>query len=34
MKPDFQAMEQAELRAYVIGHPEDIEAFEVLADRA
>ena len=34
MKPDFQAMSQAELRSYVIAHPEDIEAFETLADRA
>jgi hypothetical protein len=34
MKPDFQAMSQAELRAYVIAHPDDLEAFETLADRA
>jgi hypothetical protein len=34
MKPDFQAMSQAELRAYVIAHPQDVEAFETLADRA
>jgi hypothetical protein len=34
MKPDFQAMSQAELRSYVIAHPEDVEAFEILADRA
>jgi hypothetical protein len=34
MKPDFQAMSQAELRSYVIAHPEDLEAFETLADRA
>ena len=34
MKPDFQAMSQAELRSYVIAHPEDVEAFETLADRA
>jgi hypothetical protein len=34
MKPDFQAMSQAELRSYVIAHPDDVEAFEILADRA
>jgi hypothetical protein len=34
MKPDFQAMSQAELRSYVIAHPDDLEAFEALADRA
>jgi hypothetical protein len=34
MKPDFQAMSQAELRAYVIAHPQNVEAFETLADRA
>ena len=34
MKPDFQAMSQAELRSYVIAHPDDVEAFETLADRA
>jgi hypothetical protein len=34
MKPNFQAMSQAELRSYVIAHPDDVEAFEALADRA
>jgi hypothetical protein len=34
MKPDFQAMSQAELRSYVIAHPDDLAAFETLADRA
>jgi hypothetical protein len=34
MKPDFLVMTKAELRAYVIAHPDDLEAFEVLADRA
>jgi hypothetical protein len=34
MKPDFQAMSQAELRSYVIAHPDDLQAFETLADRA
>jgi hypothetical protein len=34
MKPNFQAMSQAELRSYVIAHPDDVDAFETLADRA
>jgi hypothetical protein len=34
MKLDFHAMSQSELRSYVIAHPDDLEAFEVLADRA
>jgi hypothetical protein len=34
MKPDFQAMSQSELRSYIIAHPDDVEAFETLADRA
>jgi hypothetical protein len=34
MKPDFKAMSQAELRSYVITNPDDLEAFETLADRA
>jgi hypothetical protein len=34
MKPDFQAMSQAELRSHIITHPNDVEAFEALADRA
>jgi hypothetical protein len=34
MKPDFQAMSQSDLRSYVIAHPDDVEAFETLADRA
>jgi hypothetical protein len=33
MKPDFNVMSKAELRAYVLEHREDIEAFEALADR-
>jgi hypothetical protein len=33
-KPDFSAMEMAELRAYVLSHVEDDEAFYALADRA
>ena len=34
MKPNFEAMSKSELRAYVIAHPDDLQAFEVLADRA
>jgi hypothetical protein len=33
-KPNFSAMEMAELRAYVLSHVEDNEAFYALADRA
>ncbi|BAU09541.1 hypothetical protein LEP3755_00120 [Leptolyngbya sp. NIES-3755] len=33
MKPDYLAMTRAELRAYVLSHHEDTEAFHVLADR-
>jgi hypothetical protein len=33
MKPDFNVMSKAELRAYVLEHREDTEAFEALADR-
>jgi hypothetical protein len=33
MKPDFDVMTKAELRAYVLEHREDTEAFEALADR-
>lgn len=32
-KLNFQTMDQAELRAYVLSHREDNEAFYVLADR-
>ncbi len=31
-KPNFQTMSQAELRAYVLSHREDNEAFYALAD--
>jgi hypothetical protein len=34
MKSAYQAMSQSELRSYIITHPEDVEAFETLADRA
>jgi hypothetical protein len=33
MKPDFNVMTKSELRAYVLEHREDTEAFEALADR-
>jgi hypothetical protein len=33
MKPNFEAMSKAELRAYVIAHQDDREAFYALADR-
>ncbi|AVH68071.1 hypothetical protein CDG77_23130 [Nostoc sp. 'Peltigera membranacea cyanobiont' 213] len=32
-KPNFDAMSEAELRAYVIAHQDDQEAFYALADR-
>ena len=33
MKTDFNTMTKAELRAYVLAHREDREAFQALADR-
>lgn len=33
MKPDFDFMSKAELRAYVLSHRNDDEAFYKLADR-
>ena len=33
MKPDFAAMSQPKLRAYVLEHREDTEAFQALADK-
>lgn len=33
MKPDFDAMSKQELRAYVLAHKNDKEAFYTLADR-
>ncbi|EAZ89658.1 hypothetical protein CY0110_11107 [Crocosphaera chwakensis CCY0110] len=30
MKPNYEAMNKAELRAYVLGHREDIEAIRLL----
>ncbi len=32
-KPDFKIMPKAELRAYVLQHPDDNEAFYELSDR-
>ncbi|WP_422661889.1 DUF6887 family protein [Pannus brasiliensis] len=33
MKPDFATMTKAQLRAYLLEHREDTEAFHALADR-
>lgn len=33
MKPDFDAMTKPELRAYVVAHPKDQEAFQAFVDR-
>ncbi|CAN1209406.1 DUF6887 domain-containing protein [Tumidithrix helvetica PCC 7403] len=33
MKPDFNNMTKAELRAYVIAHPGDKVAFRIFVDR-
>ena len=33
MKLDFQRMSKAELKAYVLAHKQDTEAFYALADR-
>jgi hypothetical protein len=33
MKPDFDKMSKAELRAYIVGHPNEKEAFEKFVDR-
>ena len=33
MKPDFEKMPRAELRAYVLAHREDIEALRILMSR-
>lgn len=33
MKPDFDSMSKAELRAYVLSHRNDDEAFYTLVDR-
>jgi dephospho-CoA kinase len=33
MKPDFKTMTKKELRAYVIAHPHDKEAFQQFVDR-
>jgi hypothetical protein len=32
-QPNFQAMNQADLRAYVLAHRDDLDAFHALADR-
>ncbi|WP_449420419.1 DUF6887 family protein [Phormidium nigroviride] len=33
MKPDFETMSKAELRAYYLAHRDDNEAFYTLVDR-
>jgi hypothetical protein len=33
MKPDFDQMSKAELRAYIVSHPNEREAFEKFVDR-
>jgi hypothetical protein len=33
MKPDYHAMTKSELRAYVVGHPDDKAAFHAFVDR-
>jgi hypothetical protein len=32
-KPNFEAMTQAELRAYVLEHRDDVKAFHALMDK-
>jgi len=33
MKPDFAEMTKADLRAYLVAHPNDQEAFHAFVDR-
>jgi hypothetical protein len=33
IKPDLKSVTKAELRAYVIAHPEDKDAFRIFVDR-
>ncbi len=33
MKPNFEAMSKAELRAYVLSHRDDLEALDALVSR-
>jgi len=33
IKPDFNSMNKAQLRAYVISHPNDKAAFHIFVDR-
>ncbi len=33
IKPDLKSVTKAELRAYVIAHPEDKDAFHIFVDR-
>jgi hypothetical protein len=34
MNPDFATMSRAELRAYVVTHPNEQQAFQAFVDRA
>jgi hypothetical protein len=33
IKPDLKSITKAELRAYVVAHPEDKDAFRIFVDR-
>jgi hypothetical protein len=33
IKPDLKSVTKAELRAYVVAHPEDKDAFRIFVDR-
>lgn len=33
IKPDLKSVTKAELRAYVVAHPEDNDAFRIFVDR-
>jgi hypothetical protein len=33
IKPDFKSVSKADLRAYVVAHPEDKDAFRFFVDR-
>jgi hypothetical protein len=33
IKPDLESVTKAELRAYIISHPEDKDAFSIFVDR-
>jgi hypothetical protein len=33
IKPDLKSVTKAELRAYIVAHPEDKDAFRIFVDR-